>query len=304
MRRFHSERFGEGLRVGLVGGWLLMGLAGGCDRGVSRLEPPSVEASTAVRTYPLRGEVVRVDRETGRVAIRHEEIPGYMPAMTMAFELAGDPVLEDLQVGDQIEARLRVDSNGTTLEQIVITALAEPKEATESAVELLGVGEPVPDFALTDQEGVGLRLSDLRGRAVVLTFIYTRCPLPDYCPLMDRRFAELARGLRAAGLEDSVRLISVSFDPEHDRPEVLRRHARMVGARGPLWLFAVAEHEELNKVAPKLGLSYGPSQGEWIHTLSTAVIDREGRLVSLHRGRDWTVGDVVRELRDAIERPR
>jgi protein SCO1/2 len=251
-------------------------------------------------SYPLVGRVVSIDRDTGRVAIRHEEIPGFMPAMTMPFDLAGNPVLDELQPGDTIQATLRVHGTGSTLTNVFITELAEPTDASPPPLPLLEAGTLVPDFTLTTQDDASIQLAQLRGKAVAMTFIYTRCPLPDFCPLMDRRFAELARRVRSIPrLADKVRLLSISFDPEHDRPEVLERHARMVGAQPPLWTFAVAGHDELRRVAPGLGLTYGPSQNEIIHTLSTAVIAPDGRLVTLLRGRDWTVDDLLRALRDA-----
>lgn len=279
-------------------------LAAGCSRPASPPPPPPAAhpEPPGEQSYPLVGRVVSLDRETGRAAIRHEEIPGFMPAMTMPFDLAGDPVLDELQPGDTIKATLRVGGNGSRLENVIITELAEPNDASPPPPSLLEAGTLVPDFALTTQDDASLRLSELRGKAVALTFIYTRCPLPDFCPLMDRRFAELARRVRSVpGLADKVRLLSISFDPEHDRPEVLERHARMVGAQPPLWSFAVAGHDELRRVAPGLGLTYGPSQNEIIHTLSTAVIAPDGRLVTLLRGRDWTVDDLLRALRDAAK---
>src|SRR5262249_51266846 len=132
-------------------------------------------------------------------------------------------------------------------------------------------------------------LADLRGQVVVLTFIYTRCPLPNFCPMQDQKFARLASLLGATRERaGAVRLLSVSFDPEHDTPEVLAGHARIKGAKPPLWTFAVATHEELRKVAEPLGLTYGPTKDEVIHNLVTAVIDPAGRLVALERGGSWS----------------
>ena len=169
---------------------------------------------------------------------------------------------------------------------------------------MLEVGESVPDFAMTTQEGETLNLSDLRGKVVALTFIYTRCPLPDFCPLMDRKFEELADRIGAiAGRAEHVRLLSVSFDPEHDTPEVLRKHAENLGARPPLWRFAVASHGELGKVAAPLGLTYGPAAGEIIHNLSTAVIDPQGRLVRIDVGassRGWKSADLLKVIYSRI----
>ena len=132
----------------------------------------------------------------------------------------------------------------------------------------------------------------------MLTFVYTRCPLPDFCPLMDRRFGELALRLgRSAGRVGRVRLLSVSFDPEHDTPEVLAEHARRVGAEPPLWTYAVAEHAELRRVAGPLGLTYAPTTDQIRHSLSTAVIAPDGTLALLALGNGWEVADIDAEVR-------
>ena len=241
-------------------------------------------------TYTLTGDVREIDRESGRVVIRHDAIPGFMPAMTMPFDLAGQEVLGEIQVGDRIEGDLIVGPEGSRLADVFITELAEPPADGEAPTRprMLQPGELVPDFLMTTQEGEPQRLSDLRGSAVYLTFIYTRCPLPDFCPLIDRKFAALARRLDLLAVPpERVKLLSVSFDPEHDRPAVLARHAALLGAKPPRWTFAVADHEELAKVAGPLGLTYGDTGSEIVHTLSTALIDAGGRLVRIETGRDW-----------------
>jgi protein SCO1/2 len=261
-----------------------------------------------VREYALRGTVARVDRKSGIVAIRHEEIPGYMPSMTMPFDLREDPILEDLQVGDKVEGNLTVSPESSKLEDLVITELAAPASpeggsgATGSKATVLELGAVVPDFSMTTQDGTPLSLTDLRGKVVVLTFIYTRCPLPDYCPLMDRKFADLARRVALLGDDgQGIRLLSVSFDPEHDTPDVLARHARVVGAKPPRWTFAVAAHEELRKVAEALGLTYGATEREIIHTLSTAVIGPDGRLSTIERGNAWSVDEIFSAVRTLLK---
>ena len=167
---------------------------------------------------------------------------------------------------------------------------------------VLQPGDPVPDFTVTTEDGVTLHLSDLKGNVVALTFIYTRCPLPDFCPAVDAKFAEMSRQLSTIpGRADGVRLLSISFDPEHDDPVILKAHAARVGAKGPLWRFAVASHEELRKVAAPLGLSYGPAGREIIHNLCTAVIDPDGRLARLDvgsQGRRWTPDELLKTIRD------
>ncbi len=241
--------------------------------------PAFPAAKAAVARYPLQGVVRAVDRANGIVSIRHDEIAGYMPAMTMPFRLAGAPILDDLRPGDKVRATLVVEGEESRLVDVEITEWADPAEAAANrpAVPRLEPGAAVPDFALTTQAGAPLNLSDLQGNIVVLTFIYTRCPLPDFCPAMDKRFAELARRVKLLGDDAArVRLLSISFDPEHDTPEILAKHARAVGAQPPLWTFAVASHSELAKIAPALGLAYGPGENEIIHTLTTAVIDPRG----------------------------
>jgi protein SCO1/2 len=267
------------------------------------------------REYKLVGEVKKVDREGREVTIHHEEIPGFMAAMTMPFHVARAEDLEDVRPGDRVEAKLFVElEDGRTrdyrLEDLNVTV---PAPATPLVLSLSGSsprlttrprrlepGEPVPDFAMTDQGGKSFKLSDLRGNVVALTFIYTRCPLPDFCPYMDRKFADLARSIETSpDRARHIRLLSVSFDPEHDTPEVLRKHAQIRGGAPPLWTFAVATHEELGRVMGPLGLTYGPGKNEIIHNLCTAVIDPGGRLARLEVGTQrnkWSSADLLKTI--------
>jgi protein SCO1/2 len=254
---------------------------------------------------------------SGQVVIRHEEIPGFMKAMTMPFSVKDRAVFDDLSVGDEVEGTLRVESEGGTVKDYALVDLVVSRPATAPSPTMslsLAGGEPqlrivpkrlepgamVPDFTMTTEDGETLALSDLRGHVVVLTFIYTRCPLPDFCPLMDRKFAELAAAIGAfPERARHVRLISLSFDPEHDTPAVLKTHARTQGAQRPLWTFAVARHDELAKVAPALGLTYGPTATEIVHNLSTAVIDPEGKLATLLVGasaKSWKPADLLKVI--------
>jgi protein SCO1/2 len=273
----------------------------------------------AVTDYVLKGVVRRVERETSHVRIRHEAIPGFMAAMEMPFALADPKELDAVRPGDLVEGVLRVErQDGAVVDyELFGLKVTRPAPARSKVIDFssgkavlrdgprqLQVGEQVPDFAMTGQEGKGFRLADLRGKVVVLTFIYTRCPLPDFCPLMDRKFSNLAQ--RISTFPDrafAVRLVSLSFDPEHDTPEVLAQHARIRGATPPLWIYAVATHDELAKVAPALGLLYAPGQGEIVHNLCTAIIDPEGRLARLELGRErnsWEPVDFLKTIYSLI----
>jgi protein SCO1/2 len=258
--------------------------------------------SAATRQYPLIGVVRETMKDSGQVMIRHDAIPGFMSAMTMPFHVDDHDLLEEIHAGDEVAGTLEVvteagDVRSYRLRDLRVTrpALAAPPPPS---VTRLQPGEPVPDVVMTTQEGREQRLSDLRGRWVVLTFIYTRCPLPDFCPLMDRKFNELAGRLKLdPARADSVRLISLSFDPEYDTPEVLSRHARRNGATPPLWTFAVATHEALGPLAEGLGLTYAPGEREIAHNLVTAVIAPDGTLSRVQRGRDWQPAGLLRDLR-------
>jgi len=274
------------------------------------------EGAVETRDYPLRGEVRKVDPGASEVVIRHEPIPGFMPAMTMPFKLPAGTDFEDFQVGDVVEGTLKVKSRGgeTVDYDLIGLEVARPAIATPLAAEAseggagpadrLRVGDEVPDFEMIDQEGERRKLSDFRGTVVALTFVYTRCPLPDFCPMMDRKFSELSRSIAASESRAShVRLLSLSFDPEHDTPEVLREHARIRGAKPPVWTYAAVPAGELARVAPRLGLAYGPVKGEFVHNLCTAVIGPDGRLARLEvgsRANAWTAADLLRTIAGLI----
>jgi protein SCO1 len=302
----------------------------GCDRGqgpkgdvpvtgrsaAKSPAPKTGEARKKVTDYPLKGEVRKIEQE--RVTIAHEEIKGFMSAMTMPFHVNDRASLEGMKPGDLVEGVLHViEEDGVVsdyelrdlsvvrpaIPQMVL-GVSKGKVSLREQPKLLEKGDLVPDFSMTTQEGKPLKLSDLRGSVVALTFIYTRCPLPDFCPLMDRKFGELASRIGAVPERaKQIRLISLSFDPEHDTPEVLAKHAQIRGAAPPLWVFAVASHEELAKIAPALGLFYGPGRNEIAHNLSTAIIDPAGKLARLEVGtarNKWENVDLLKSIYSLI----
>jgi protein SCO1/2 len=234
--------------------------------------------------------------------------------MEMRFAYTDRQLLGELRPGDEVEGTLRVERQNGVVNHYELFGLTVTKPAPRQMVlgtaggkaqlkdapRMLEVGDVVPDFTMTTQDGESKKLSDLRGQVVALTFIYTRCPLPDFCPLMDRKFSELALNLRAfPSRAKHIRLISLSFDPDHDTPEVLRKHATIRAAAPPLWTFAVASHEELAKIGPALGLAYMPGAREIAHNLSTAVIDEHGRLARLDVGTErnkWSAADLLKTI--------
>jgi protein SCO1/2 len=244
--------------------------------------------------------VVSVDKEHRQVTIAHEEIPGYMTAMTMPFNLKDDWPLGVLAPGQQLTASLVVQGDRSWLEEVTITQKSPDTSSVPSAVEP-EPGAEVPDFTLVDQDGRRISLHDYRGRALLITFIYTRCPLPEYCPLMSSNFRRIHDAMRTdAQLTRKVQLLTVSFDPEYDTSDVLQQYGRGYIAGGETfdnWVFASGSVQEVKAITTYFGLSYWQETGQIVHSLRTALISPDGKLVRLYRGNEWKPAEVLGELR-------
>jgi protein SCO1/2 len=254
------------------------------------------------RQYPLTGQVLSVKPDRTELVIRHDDVRGFMPAMTMPFRLK-NPALADGKVpGDLIRATLMVTDEEAWLEHVEKTGWAPLPERADSEpppVSLLRPGETVPDETLIDQDGQAFRVSSLKGKAVLLTFIYTRCPLPEFCPRMDAWFGAVQQAIKDGRLRGAIRLLSVSFDPDFDAPAELRAHAARLNADPAIWTFATAPRPRVDAWAGRFGLSVirdGDRPSDITHNLRTAVIDRQGRLVAILDGNRWTPGDAITAL--------
>lgn len=259
-------------------------------------------------TYQLVGQVLAVRPETSEILVRHEDIKGFMPAMTMPYRVKDAALLKDRAAGDLITATLTVEPELAWLSAITKTGTAPlPEDAptkipAAAGVQLLKPGDVVPATPLVDQEDKPLALPDWRGSAMVITFIYTRCPLPQFCPLMDRRFAEIqAMAAADPALKGKVRLLSISFDPATDRAAVLRAHAAKAGADPAVWRFATAEESVVDRLAATFGVNViREKDGTITHNLRTAVVDANGRIVSVHDSNAWSAASIVDELKTAV----
>lgn len=257
--------------------------------------------------YPLKGRVVAVDPDRREVTIAHEDIPGFMPAMTMPFVVRGEDalLLKTLSPGDEVTAQLVVPDSRYWIEDLVVVKKGTPSAAAGHAVvhPLPKPGDPMPDVTLVNQDGRKLRLADYRGRTLALTFVYTRCPLPDFCPLMMKNFAAVHAALVAdSRLRAKTHLLTVSFDPVHDTPPVLRAYGKPYQKTDPpftQWELATGTVGAIRTLGDALDLDYEEEEGSFVHSLRTAVVDPEGRLFRLHTGNDWTPDQLVRELREA-----
>jgi protein SCO1/2 len=222
----------------------------------------------------------------------------------MPFLVRDPQALASMHPGDVIAFRLRPKSPATVIDRLKhLSALgADPGLTMTPAVKaLVTIGESVPDFTLTDQQGLPVSLNALRGRVVVLTFIYSRCPLPDYCPLMVANLTRVRDAFRDH-LGRDLTLLTVSFDPKYDTPEVLHRYAARYGANVPGWHFLSGSPEAIAAVCASFGIEYWPDQGLITHSLQTAVIDRDGLLRASVEGRGFT-GKQIADLVGTILEP-
>jgi protein SCO1/2 len=277
----------------LVGLSMLLALAG-CQ----------TEKPLPQQRFDLRGKVVAVDKNQGTVTLSHEAIPGYMAAMTMTYPLKDKWAFDVLKPGQTLHATLVVASDRAWLEGIVVTEEAKPESNSLAPPQSVRtpLGEVVPDFPLINQDGKRIHLHQYHGKALLLTFIYTRCPLPDYCPLMSKNFAKILEEVRSdPALSPSTHLLSISIDPEYDKPAVLRAYGLdCAGNRHPFdqWEFASGTPEQVRKVAEFFGLKYWTEGGQIVHALVTALIGPDGKVIQLYRGNDWQPEQTVRDLRN------
>jgi protein SCO1/2 len=270
------------------------------------------DASSAqnFKVYKLRGKVVSTGVAKGDVILNHEAIPGFMEAMTMPYKLKDASILSELHAGDAITADVMVsqDPNADVLlDHIVVVAQGKPDYRPAVLYHVPAAGDAVPDFKLRNQDGRPISLSQFKGEALLITFIYTRCPLPDFCPRVTRNFAEVNRELAVnPALYAKTHLLCVSFDPEHDTPERLRAYgATYIGsdAAGAFehWDFAVPEEPVLKQMAQyfDVGITNGPDD-TITHTLSTTLIGPDGKVVRFYPGNEWTVEQVAADVKELL----
>lgn len=254
--------------------------------------------------YELRGQILAIDRERKEVTVKHGDVGSFMPAMTMPFKVDDVRLLDGLTGGDLVKATLVVRESTGYLSAIERTGHEAVTDAAPLPhFDLLEPGQHVPDVPLIDESGTRRTPADWRGRILAVTFIYTRCPYPDFCPRMDRQFKS-AQGviLGDSQLRDHAALLSVSFDPDFDTPSVLAAHAKQVGADSRVWRFATGERRAIEAFALRFGVSVvreGSAADNVTHNLRTAVIGSDGTLSTVLTGNEWTSAELIDAMRRA-----
>jgi protein SCO1 len=281
--------------------------------GCQEKQPPSSFNSVTNRntkTYCLRGVIVSVDSSKGEATIDHQAVPGFMDAMIMPYKFKDPSVLSDLHPGDHITADILVNSTpdaDVLLDNIVVVAQARPDYKPAVFYHVPEKGDQVPDFHLVNQGGRQIHLGQFRGKALLVTFIYTRCPMADFCPRVSRNFAAIDKSLASdPALYGKTHLVSISFDPEYDTPKVLRSYGAAYTGKYTKetfehWDFAAPSRANLTEVARFFDLGITPEKNNTItHTLSTTLIGPDGNVYRFYPGNDWTTEQVLADVKQVL----
>jgi protein SCO1/2 len=277
-----------------------------CTKGTP-VEQHEAAAQPSKQTYRVRGILRSVNFADNSVTVEHEAVPGYMPGMTMPFDVKEMAEVQPLKVGDGMDFQLVVTDKTSWIENVrqidASTVKIAPKRtaivANASSVERVKEEDALPAFQLVDQNGQPITAETFRGHPLFLTFIFTRCPLPNFCPLMSRNFQEIQEALSGdAALASSVRYLSISFDPQFDKPEVLMQYAKQYRADASDWRFATGAPEEIKKLTQSFSVYVQPEQGTISHSLATALIGPDGVIRKIFRGNSWRPSEAVAAVKE------
>lgn len=276
-----------------------------------RQSPSTPKPTGTLRQFPVRGRVVSIDGT--QVMLDHEAIPGFMEAMVMPYKLKDPSIVSELHPGDRISATIlvREDEGGyhdAELDNIVITAQAKPDYKPPVQYHVPTPGDSVPDFTLLNQSARKIHLAQFKGKVLVATFVYTRCPLADYCPRMSRNFAQIDLALAAdPKLYAQTHLLSISFDPAYDTPAVLRSYGGAYTGRYTKetfthWDFAAPSQNDLPAVTKFFGVGVTPGENNTLtHSLSTVIIGKDGKIAAWYPSNDWQTTDVIAQIKKAAQ---
>jgi len=253
------------------------------------------------KVYHLHGKVLSIDQANKSLMIDGDEIPGFMAAMTMPYPVKSKDDLAKVNPGDEITADIIIPQGDASpyIQNVVVVKKGTGTSPAATSDHEPQPGDTVPDFALIDQNGRTIHLSSYRGDALLITFIYTRCPFKNFCPLVSHNFAQIYTDTKSnPQLSKHMRLLSVSFDPDHDTPAALRQYAKTFngitqGTPYARWEFAVIPKDELHKVTDFFGVTVADQNGTFVHSMSTSVITPDGKIYSWREDTDWQPNDLI-----------
>jgi len=262
---------------------------------------------TGTKKYPLQGEVVGKNVATNEITVKHGDIPGFMPAMAMPYHVQDPAVVQDLQPGDKIAAEgfVNKDTKEYWLEDVRITDESGRSQAkTSVAPHMLIPGERVPNMSFVNQDGRTIHLSDFAGKALLVTFIYTRCPMPNFCPRLSSQFAKIHDELKKnPGVYSKTHLLTISFDPKYDTAPVLRKYGLAYlddDATGfAHWDFASTNPTDMARIAQAFGLQYEEQDNQISHTMNIVLIAPDGTVAKLW-STDWTWTELMESMQQTL----
>jgi protein SCO1 len=290
------------LRVLIVLG---VALIAGCDKPPGNVSSTVEATDTAERrTYEVKGVIIELRPEEKEVEIQHEEIPGYMRAMTMPFEVRDLNELAGLEPGDSVSFRMIVTGTEGWIEQIRKRGPGKAVIPTGGRVRLvrdvdpLEIGDPLPEYRFTNQFGRLISTSQFQGQALAITFIFTRCPYPTFCPRMMNQFTDAQQVLKSMpNAPTNWHLLTLSFDPEFDKPAILKAYGERHKYDSNHWTIATGELIDVTAIAEQFGLQFWHEEAAGIsHNLRTAVIDSSGRVQRIFPGNKWVAEELVDEM--------
>lgn len=281
--------------------WVAVGFLG-CER--------ATKSEDRADHYDTRGVVRGFSPDRQTIEIQHENIPGFMPSMTMPFSAHDPKGVADLRTGDAISFRMTVAKTDFWIDRVKKIRredvdVAEPKRTpsiSPGGDARLKEGDDMPRISLTNQNSERISLDTFRGRPFVLTFVFTRCPLPNFCPRMSNNFEELQAAIKnGSGALSDTRLLSITLDPAFDTPEVLKNYAQSHGADLQTWSFATGDEKEVETLTRAFSVYRQTEGGTISHGLATALIDRNGKIEKIWRGNMWKPEEVIEEIKQHAE---
>ena len=288
-------------RFALLGLGVLLAFAIACNREKTTLSAATSQSNS--KRYAFKGKVMSVDKNAGTANIDNEPIAGFMDPMVMPYSFKPPSQIDQIQPGDSITADVVVDSEKYWLEHVKVIGHSQaPADKPAASIPIPSPGDEVPDFKLINQSGKSISLHQYRGQTLLLTLIYTRCPFPDFCPRVSHEFAEIDHQLLSDPAHyGKTHLLSISFDPAHDTPKVLRAYGfSCAGSKDPAlfqrWEFAAIPQGELQEFANYFALTYKEEGGTITHSLSTAVIAPDGKILKWYHGADWQASDLLQDV--------
>jgi protein SCO1/2 len=288
-------------------GILIFAVSCGDSAQVAEVKNASTKGSAATsnQVFEVKGVIKELKPDGKTVQIRHEAITNYMPAMVMPFEAKEPKELVGLKVGDEVKFRMTVSGDDVWIDQIQKLAAATPNQLPSKAgvfhfsrdVEPLQIGDALPEYHFTNELGQAVSTSQFKGQALGITFIFTRCPLPNFCPKISSNFQEVQSKLLAmANGPTNWHLLTISFDPEFDTPEILKAYAERFKADPKHWSFLTGDITEISTISDQFGQMFWKDEGALNHNLRTAVIDTSGRVQKIFQGNNWTTEEMAAEM--------